>query len=310
MSTMLAAPIRLRRWAMVIVVVSTVVAGCGGAASATPSFLPTPTATSIADSVVADILARQDEASQGNANLLPESLLTYLGSRTIPRLTVQHKSDPLVVRACRLTELPFADKVLEHGIDFVIERLRGEGAGKGIGLLVSAIGLGCKFLVPYLSQRVLETDPSPPPPIAPMNSTAHVALGEPHPVVRGGTLQYSVAVEALDCVKETSKLKALPGYALMAAKVRIASQGNGLQYDALNWDLTTDATNEARFVPTSDQPYSPYLSFGKLDAGQSVEGWLLFHVRIPTSSIQVIYRGSATTPVPVMIVERGPCSAM
>jgi hypothetical protein len=295
-----------------IILVAVLGMGCVAAPTESPLFPPaTPAPTlSTADLILQNIIARQDaETPDPQANLLPSSMSSYLLNRNIPQLVVKDSSDSLVGKVCRLLDVPLLETGLEKGVDYVLTELRHEGAGKGIGLLISAAGFGCKTLVPHLSQQVLLTDPVPLPTIAPRAQTQHAKLGEAVPVVRGGTAHYSVMVEDVRCVARTTTLEALPGYALLAARVRIDSQSDGLAYDGLNWDLTTDHRDSSWFVPTSDEPYVPYLTYGTLNANQYVDGWLLFHAPVPTSSIEVIYRGSPTTVTPVMEVDRGTCNA-
>jgi hypothetical protein len=294
---------------------------CNGGSSSTPHSqtgsddTPPPAAaadpaTSISDGIVSDIFLRQEtETPDTTTDLIPPSLSSFFKVQDITLLTVKTRTDPLVERSCQLAKLPFAKKVLETAADLILTKLRGKGGGKGIGLLVSATKFGCDYLVPFLSQKAITSGIGPlPQPLPTKGPTTNVVdLNESAPLKRGSNLNFDVTVLAVDCVTETQTLAAQPGFALIAANIRIESHSDGVDYDAAYWDLTTDGVNPAYFVPTSDLPYSPYLTYGSLDANQYAEGWLLFHVLKPTKSIEVMYRGNKFSAIPLVQVNRGIC---
>ena len=302
-------------WLLILAVA--LLGACGNGSTTSPTSAPPTSApprtsapadlTSVSDAIVRQILARQDAEIPDRTTplILPPSLSTYLNLQKIPTLTVKTTTDPLVQGACQLVNLPHAGDLLEVAVDAILTKLRGTGGGKGIGLLVSAASLGCKYLVPLLSQKATTSAISLPLP-TPGRVTVHRNMNQSYSVARGaGT--FDVTVLDAYCASQTETLTATAGHSLIAADVRIDSHANGIDYDAAYWDLTTDGVNRGYFVATSDKPYVPYLTFGPLDAGQTVEGWMLFHVTTPRNSTEVMYRGNNRSTVPLMQVDLSNC---
>ena len=333
MSVRLACRVAGRRALPWLAALAIVIAGCGGGTSPdggessggggnpqTPpvaSEVPTPIAASPSPSVgdlVAEIIAgvktnTANTVSGVSAAPLPQSFSDYLAGRSIAPHPID-RGNPLVSAVCKLVAVPRADRVLEGVVGLILDRLRIERDVEGIGMLVTAADAGCKALVPVLSAQIQLDDPAPRPTHRP--STPPISVAQLGKVVRvtegsGGRPLLDIVVDAVRCNTRLGPYAAEPGNRFLGVELTIKALSDAQAYDPFYWTLEADG-RPGRLVLNLDKGWSPPLDFGVLNTGQSVHGWLAYHVPDPKSSIVVTYRGNPYTMLPLFRVNFGACT--
>lgn len=272
----------------------------------------------IVDAIVADAEAEIDPAVSGaNGGPMPPSLDDYFDSRSVQEWALVLDS-PLVKSTCKLAGLPKAGVVLEAAVGLLFQRFKVRQSIKGLAKVVAAANLGCKYLVAPLSEMIQKRDavplPTPgpeptssPAPTPPPAAVYQASLGEFVPFGDGADVHMKVAVIDVRCPASVGGYVPTQGYRFIAARVRVDALVEGVPFDTYYWQVAADGVPGA--LVANDDPNLPAFGYGRLPAGYSASGWIVYIVRDPTTSIVVRYRGDPYSPEPSFEVPRGACSA-
>jgi len=314
----------MRRNVALMVISILIVGGCnggsggegggGGGGGGTPiSRSTTPAGSSVesADELVDRILEDVDAAdgTAGTARLsdlaLPGSMKTYLKLRNIEVRTIE-RTDPLVNSVCSIAETEKSGDVLEAVINGVLTKLRIAKSVKGLGLLVSAVGVGCKALAPKFSYEIRLADPAPQPTLPPATSTLKAKLLDSVSVTEGDRRVLEVRIDSLKCTEMNGAWRAPSGRGYIGVNVSITATSDGEEYDENYWTLEVDSSAVAEPILNFRTDW-PALGFGLLNIGQTATGWILFNVPDQSSGFTVTYQGNPYTSRPVFYVSSGRC---